>query len=291
MKFKTILILLFCFQYSIAEKLDLKSDSSDYLIGEHAKLTLSYDGVNDFLWPILEDTLTKDLEIVEIGNIDTIAKGKYQQKITITAWDSGYFVIPPIQTQDIQTQPLLVRFNTLQIDTQKNIKPIKEQMDTPFIFTEIKELVFWIIITVIILTSLTIFILYLIKKNKNKIINIPPEPTRPIMDLLWERYYSLEQSKIWEKEGEKEFQFELSLILRSFLEFKYNIKALEETTKNIALQLTSLGIDAKLREDVLHILNFSDMVKFAKQKGVYSQHENALSILKKILETQIIKVG
>ena len=68
------------------------------------------------------------------------------------------------------------------------------------------------------------------------------------------------------------------------MEFKYNIKGLEETTKNITTQLTSLGLERKLKDDVLHILNFSDMVKFAKQIGVFSQHENALRILKETLD-------
>jgi len=60
---------------------------------------------------------------------------------------------------------------------------------------------------------------------------------------------------------------------------------LEETTKNIITQLNSIGLNQKVKEDVSLILNFSDMVKFAKQKGVYAQHENALNILKETLET------
>ena len=33
------------------------------------------------------------------------------------------------------------------------------------------------------------------------------------------------------------------------------------------------------------------MVKFAKQKGVFSQHENALEILKETLESQKEEIG
>jgi len=103
------------------------------------------------------------------------------------------------------------------------------------------------------------------------------------MEVLWERFEALQSSKLWEKDEEKEFHVELSGILRKFLEFKHRIKALEETTREITQQLNALGLDRKFKDEVIHILNFSDMVKFAKQRGVYAQHESALKLLNEIL--------
>lgn len=291
MRFTLIFIAFCCIQRSYAEKLDFQTESSTYLIGEPVKYTLSYEGKEGFIWPVFEDTLTKDLEILKIEKIDTLGQGRYQQDIFVTAWDSGYFIVPPIQSEGIQTTPSLLRFNTLPVNPQQDIKPIKEQLDTPFIFAEIQELILWLSLALLLTVAAILLFIYFIKKNKNKPTPEPSIPTRPTMEILWERYYALEQSKIWETGGEKEFQFELSLILRSFLEFKYKTRALEETTKNIILQLTSLGLDRKLKDDVTHILNFSDMVKFAKQKGVFSQHENALNILKETLETHTEEIG
>ena len=84
---------------------------------------------------------------------------------------------------------------------------------------------------------------------------------------------------------------ELHSLCTMGIESGWDLRALEETTKNITIQLTSLGLDRKLKDDVTHILNFSDMVKFAKQKGVFSQHENALNILKETLETHSEHIG
>lgn len=291
MRFKLFFIAFFCIQFSYAEKFAFQPESSTHLIGEQVKFTLSYEGNEAFAWPIFEDTLTEDLEIIKSEKIDTLAPGKYQQAIFITAWDSGYFIVPPIQSGKSQTAPSLLRFNTLPVNPQQDIKPIKEQLDTPFIFAEIQELVVWISLGLLLLIGTILLLIYFIKKNRKKPVPEPVTPPRPTMEVLWERYYALEQSKVWETGGEKEFQFELSLILRSFLEFKYNTRALEETTKNITIQLTSLGLDRKLKDDVTHILNFSDMVKFAKQKGVFSQHENALNILKETLETHSEHIG
>ena len=291
MRFTLFFIAFFCIHRLHAERFDFQTESSTYLIGERVKYTLFYDGKEGFIWPVFEDTLTKDLEILKIGKIDTLGQGRYRQDVFVTAWDSGFFIVPPIQSKGIQTAPSLLRFNTLPVDPQREIKPIKEQLNTPFIFAEIKQLIIWISLGILFLTCTVLLLIHLIRKNRKKAAPKPVIPPRPTMEVLWERYHALEQGKIWETGGEKEFQFELSLILRSFLEFKYNTRALEETTRNIIIQLTSLGLERKLTNDVRHILNFSDMVKFAKQKGVFSQHENALKLLKETLETHSEKIG
>ena len=288
MKFRIIIILSLFVHLSFAEKLDFTTDSTTYLIGQQAKFKLSFEGKENFNWPILDDTLSKDLEIVNFSKLDTIAPGKYEQTLFVTAWDTGYFIVPPIQSGNLQTAPVLLRFNTITVNPREDIKPINDQMNTPWIFGEISDWFFAYLFGILILGGILAFVIYKLKKKKPE--SLTPPPPRPVMEVLWERYYTLAESKIWESGKEKEFQSELSLILRSFLEFQHKVKALEETTGNITIQLNSLGINRKFRDEVIHILNFSDMVKFAKQKGVYSQHENALNILKEILETHNLEL-
>ncbi len=288
MKYRIIIILSFFIHLTFAEKLNFTTDSTTYLIGQQAKFKLYFEGKEDFNWPTLADTLSKDLEIVEFSKIDTIEPGKYEQILFVTAWDTGYFIVPPIQCGNLQTAPVLLRFNTIPLNPTEDIKPINKQMNTPWIFDELSNLFFASLSGILILSGIIAFIIFQLKNKSSKLeTTIPP---RPVMDVLWERYYALAKSKIWENGKEKEFQSELSLILRSFLEFKHKVKALEETTGNITIQLNSIGIDKKFRDEVIHILNFSDKVKFAKQKGVYYQHENALNILKKILETHNLEL-
>lgn len=288
-KLKIVVILFLLVHIAHAETFDFKTDSTSYLIGQQAKFKLSYEGKEDFSWPMIKDTLSKDLEIIECSNIDTIAPGKYEQSIYITAWDSGYFVIPPIISGNTQTAPSLIRFNSVPVNPQEDIKPIKKQMNTPWIFAESKKLIFTVLIILIVIGGASAIAFYQLKKRNRKTEVIIP--ARPLIEVLWERYHALAESKIWETGQEKEFQSELSLILRSFLEFKHKIKALEETTGNITTQLNSLGLDRKFRDEVSHILNFSDMVKFAKQKGVFSQHERAINALKEILESHQEEIG
>lgn len=288
MRLFILYILIFLYTSSFGS-LTFKVDSTNYLIGDQAIFTLEFQGPSNIEWHHLQDTLTKDLEIVELSKIDTISEGHYKQLIHLTAWDTGYYVVPPIYIDNSQSAPSLLKFNTVQINPSGDIKAIKPQMDTPFIFAEIKTLVIWASIILVLFIGLIILAIYLYRRNKNKPQEEYIPPPRPVMEVLWERFNELSESKIWEKGEQKAFQTELSLILRTFLEFKYNIKALEETTLNITNQLNAIGTDRVFKDEVTHILNFSDMVKFAKQKGIYAQHENALGILKKFLESQIEK--
>jgi len=282
MKTWVLNILLFCSSTFITAQFTCNVDSNNYLIGEQAIIYLEYKGTGDFAWPTLMDTLTKELEIVNVSKIDTIISGEnllLSQKLHITSWDTGYFIVPPIVSGELQTAPFLLRFNTVRINPTEGIKPIKDQFETPFIFDEIQSIVLWLIIAAVLIALAYFFY----NKYKRKPAPEPIIPARPVMEVLWERFEALQSSKLWEKDEEKEFHVELSGILRKFLEFKHRIKALEETTREITQQLNALGLDRKFKDEVIHILNFSDMVKFAKQRGVYAQHESALKLLNEIL--------
>lgn len=261
------------------------NSSNNYLIGEQAEFILEYKGEKHFEWPAISDTLTKDLEIVSKTTVDSISPGVYVQKFYITSWDTGYFVIPPIKVNTDLTAPALIHFGTVKINPTGDIKPIKNQLDTPFILEEITMILIYGLLILVLLIAGTIIGLRIYRKRKNQPKDFDLPPPTPTMEILWDKFNTLSQSKIWEQGHEKEFHTELSIILRTFLEFEFKVKALDETTTNIITQLNTLGINKPFKDDVIHILNFSDMVKFAKQKGVFSQHENALEILKKILES------
>ena len=85
-------------------------DSSSIRIGAQTKLDiyLNYDAsINkkiDIAWPIIEDTLKKNIEVVSISPIDTTIPNKNKSNIiqqhiqlTITSFDSGAYYIAPFK--------------------------------------------------------------------------------------------------------------------------------------------------------------------------------------------------
>lgn len=276
---------------SKADSFELVADTSYTPIGGVKTIEIRYNGAANFEWPILKDSLTKDIEVLNRGTVDTIETEPFriQQKIEVTAWDSGYFVVPPIQlacnqNDTLTSKPILLNFGSPAINPNEGLKPIAEQWNTPFIIDEIINLIYWAIgITLFAIGLAVLIIRWLTKRNKKTPRTTPSIPEKSVIEVLKEQLAQLEAEQIWKQNKEKEFQFQISSILRSYLELEYNIKAAKETSTNIIKQLNTLGIEKGLANDIKMILNFSDMVKFAKQKGDYAQHEHALAQLKNML--------
>lgn len=292
LKKSSLLIVLCILSFvSKADSFEIATDTTSTPIGGVKTIEIRYNGAANFQWPILKDSLTKDIEVLNRTAIDTIETKPFriQQKITVTAWDSGYFVVPPIQlvrnqNDTLASQPILLKFGAPVINPNEGLKPIAKQWETPFIIDEIIHLIYWAIGITLFAIGLAILIIrWLIKRKKKQSASAPIAPAKPIIEILKEQLAKLESEQIWKQNKEKEFQFQITSILRSYLELEYNIKADKETSTNIIKQLNSLGINKELKNDIKMILNFSDMVKFAKQKGDYAQHEHALAQLKNML--------
>ena len=94
----------------------------------------------------------------------------------------------------------------------------------------------------------------------------------------------LENQNLWQNGKEKEYQTEVSYILRSILEHKFDIPVLEETTQNIMHLLKPFTLTNDLTQQIQSTLNFADFVKYAKGKGMAHQHEKAMELLKNLVE-------
>src|SRR5690554_6075502 len=81
--------------------------SNNYIrIGEQTTIELKVEfsaAEKNIEMPVLKDTISKFIEIVDISPIDTsfdeedITKKIFTQNIVITSWDSGYYAIPPFE--------------------------------------------------------------------------------------------------------------------------------------------------------------------------------------------------
>ena len=185
-----ILIFLFVWINCIADGIDLhiKLDTNAIRIGEWVRMNIEVtrDKNAKLVWPQLEGTVltadSSELEIIEASAIDTLSvqEGvvKEARNLTLTVFDSGYYVIPPIQFkyqlsendsfETLESEPMLLAVYTVDVDTTQPIKPIKEPLNLPF---QLSEITTYIIIGVVVLLLILGIILYLkTRKKKPKII-------------------------------------------------------------------------------------------------------------------------
>lgn len=270
-------------------------DSSSILIGEqaHVELALTYrvdEGAPRVEWPVITDTLMAKVAVLHDSHVDTILPDKqndpfrFQQvrTLTITSWDSGYWAIPPFQFvingDTAETDPLLLTVNTVAVDTTKAIRDIKEIYTVPF------SLLDWIrehwkplaggLAAVAILVALIIF---LYRRSRRPTPQAPPPPPEPAHIRALLALEALQQRKLWQQEKTKAYYTELTDILRGYIQERYGLPAMEQTTDELltALRMTSM---ARGHQELLApVLRLADMVKFAKWNALPAENEQAMA--------------
>ena len=211
-------------------------------------------------------------EIVKEFEDTNIIKNKNREWIgnyTVTAWDSGTFIIPGqkihINDSTYTFDDLIVECSLMDAVDGVDLYDIKENFANipvkPFSLTEFLKNNWWwlLLITILIITY------FAIKRRKQR----APVIEEKIVSLKQRTIIAiegLENSKLWEKELLKQHFVELSYILRSYLTSRYNISLLEKTTYQTKLLLTQKGLNEDTIEVIIRILSQSDMVKFAKSK-------------------------
>jgi len=283
-----------------------KVDAKTITIGDQIKLWLEVKlgSANDkVVWPVIADSLN-GLEVVEKGKIDTIV-GKdtflLRQRLLVTGFDSGQYYIPSVNFQIVSggqisrltTDSIAINVSTIAVDTTKAFKPIKEIVEVPFSIWD-----YWqIFVAAILLIAFGIFIwIYFIKNKKT---NIPEKAAKVAPEKAHEKalrlLQELRQKHLWEDGRIKEYYSELTDITRTYLEERFDIAALEQTTDEL-LALLKKQNDArselrKVRPELKMILRTADLAKFAKANPLPDEHTACMAAAIIVVERTQVKAG
>jgi hypothetical protein len=294
------LVLLLCmlpFSAALAQ-LSVKAelDSTYIFIGDPIHLNLSVSqaiGIR-MLEPQL-DTFDRieNLELLRSTEWDTIQTSPnlfLQKRLTITAWDSGYYEIPALvfpyeinkklDNKISKSIPLEVKM--IEVDTSY-IEPIKTIVEEPLTFEDFLP---WLISLGFLVVVAAAVLLYLNdKKRKAKLPDIAPK--RPYHEVILEKLDQLEAGKLWQQGQTKEYHSRLTHLLREYLEKRFRIQALEQTTREIQQQLLEKDLPEERRSSLGQLLQTADMVKFAKAEPPAAFHEDALRNVREFIQETI----
>lgn len=288
----------------------VKSDTNKVLIGDQIKinLTVNSDEKTKIYLPVIPDTIGK-IEVISRSNIDTVISDKnftLNQNYIVTSFDSGSFVFPSLtvlyekkgQTTlyPIQSDSLILNFNTIPVDTSQAIKDIKPPLEEPYTLADFIEYIL-IGLGVIVVTILVIYLLKR-RKKKEKIVQ-DYDPKVPPYLIALEDLKKLENEKLWQKGQIKKYYTLLTEIVRLYLERQFKIPALEMTSDEILQSLKSYknpeNKQINFDDDIINLLrtvfNIADMVKFAKYQSLPDENDlcmkNSVEIVK--ISAEIVK--
>lgn len=287
---KTLVIsLLLILSGSVfAQKPIIKLDSlSKIRIGEQTNLVieLPWDGKTSVNWPVIKDSIGK-IEVVKTGKIDSISEGdrkSLKQSITITAFDSGYYKIPPFTFEYPNQKDSALRFvysdslflsvTEVKADTTKAIKDIKEIEQIPLSWEEIYP---WILYSLgaLALIALIIWLIYKYKR-KEPIFKLPAKPKLPAHIVALNELENIRIQRIWQSGKIKEYHTQITDTIRTYIEERFDIYAKEMISDEIKLSIKD-KVDDNSFKALGNILETADMVKFAKADPLPSEHDNSL---------------
>ena len=253
-------------------------DTNSILIGEQTNFTIRNELSNTSIWPTYEEFLVEGVEIIQKNKLDT-SENIISQTFTITAWDSGSYYIPAIEfAENIKTEGLLLNVSTVILEEGAELKDIKQPIEEPIGWSDI-----WPWLLGIVLLALVI---YLLKKyvfnTKPKIKKVIPKVIIPADVTAIKELTKLNKQQLWQSGRIKEYQSELSEIIRRYTENRFNFIALELATDEILKELKS-RLNAEQLANIRTLLQRADLAKFAKSKPNDSENEESMTLAKQFV--------
>ena len=273
-KVKSILSLLLMLSLFVARAQQtewyMQADTNKILIGEQIQVKLRATVGNAELvqWPMVGDTLS-DAEVIDRSEIDTTfldSKMLLEQRLTVTVWDSGYYVIQPlpllVNGDSIFSDPLFLTVNTID-QLQEAPYDIKAPEDAPKTLGEwLQQLGLWIALAGALIGLFAWWRSRRKKEGGETKVEARVDPYEQAVSDLGR----LRENKLWQKGEVKEYYDALTDIARRYLEQECGIPALESTTEETRTLLIDQPIKPEVREDFIGLMREADMVKFAKER-------------------------
>lgn len=271
--------------YADGVKATAVADTNKIRIGEQFRLNLTaiVPPGQSVTFPLTADTFN-NFEIINRSEIDTLSDKNnkeltLRQQLTLTSFDSGYHVIPPLpflvqksgRTDTLLTEAALMTVVTVAVDTTQDIKPLKEIMDVPFPwFDYIKYLLLFFAVTGLA------YVIYKKLKRKKVVAPAKPIPVRPAHEIALEKLELVEKEKFWQRGLVKKYFSEVTDVLRQYIENRFDIPAMELTTDEIIHHFENELIRPEVKEKLIYMLRLADMVKFAKAITLPPENEKTL---------------
>ncbi len=289
-------------------------DSTMLMLGDQTAMHLrvTHDQNERVEMPVFGEMLQDGIEIVEQGKIDTTTlpdgRVQLQQELVLTSFKDSLFSISPIgiasgeDTFWTESMALNV-IQPFEVDTTLAITDIKDIEKAPIWWWGIIR---WILL-VLGLGGLGVGVYYLWrwyeKNRKPEEEVIEPELLRPADEVALEKLDEIKAQKIWKDGKVKEYQTELTDVVREYIGRRFDVQSTEKTSDETLREMEFILVKGQgdkvsctkeegkeLYGKLSKMLRLADLVKFAKWHTTPDENEQALNTAYEFVESTKLKV-
>lgn len=270
-------------------------DRSQMLIGQHVTLQLKVENITGEAqqlasWFKVIDT-AGHIEVLKKNKIDTInIEGQItlMQKITITSFDSGKWVIPVVnpvikdvngQAYDLRSDPVTLDVMPVDVSGLKDFHPEKDILSVDY------KNYTWIYITggVLLLAFLAFIIYRLIKRRAGRAKPAKQVIKGPPLEWALGQIDKLVAEELLVAGKAKEFYTRLNDICRTYFDERIKSHTFQSTSKEMIDKLGAFLTRQKDRVALQDFTALSDFVKFAEHLPEQQKTAEAVEIAKETL--------
>lgn len=275
------------------DKAELSIDTNYVRLGQQTVLKFSITCSKDRkpVIPDWKEVLKDKLDIISVGNADTISitdsQLKIRQELVVAKFNEDTAIIDSLLIPLVKKRDtLFVLANTLKVypiledvDLDNDFRDIKSPVDIPYSWQEIMPYIL-LFIGVVILGFIVWAIVKIVRRARKKNeVYVEPEPPKVVIPadvIALEKLNKLKTEEKWFTTDSKGYITELTDVLREYIFNRWEFDAQESTSEEILAADFILKVDHTHLEKLKEILSTADFVKFAKANT--STDENKLML-------------
>ncbi|MCC6186884.1 MAG: hypothetical protein IT256_07015 [Chitinophagaceae bacterium] len=265
-----------------------KADAVQIAIGDQLRyfITASTSPTTKLSWAVLPDTFNK-LELIEKGKIDTLATAdgiSYKQRLLITAWDSGSYLIPRFAffvqqpggiVDTFFTDSLRISVGAPAVDTSKPFKAIKDIATVSTSWTNNLPIIIGLLIGIGLLVWA---IIYFRNNKKRAMLRTAPVYQETLHQRTIRLLHELDAQELWQQDKVKDYYTQLSILVRQYIEQRFKTPAMELTTDELLRKAKKHREMTAYRHALKPLLASADLAKFAKATPMPEEHVEAMKL-------------
>ena len=235
--------------------------------------------------PVFGETLQDGIEIVNRSAVDTttLPDGRLQlsQELTLTSFKDSLFAVAPIAVvsggDTFRTEPMALNvIQPFEVDSSLAITDIKDIEKAPIYWWGIIRWILLALAVIGLFVGAYYGVLWYRKHFLKEEEAIEPELLRPADEVALEKLDEIKAQKIWKDGKVKEYQTELTDVVREYIGRRFDVQSTEKTSDETLRAMKPL-IDKELFAKLSKMLQLADLVKFAKWHTTPDENEQALS--------------